>query len=111
MQSIIPSSLTELPACLERRSDGAIVVRGHRVTLFALVDFIKTKSSAVADLLEAFPTLSRDLIWDILHFYSSHSAAVEAYYGEQLEIAAKNEKPYSGPSLEELKRRRQAKQQ
>jgi hypothetical protein len=101
-----------LPSFLEKRVDGAIVVRGHRVTLFSILEFIiaNPPAAGVLSLTNAFPTIPQDLMWKILTFYINNPDAIRAYFYEQQDVAANNERlhPYVGPSLTELRRRRQA---
>jgi uncharacterized protein (DUF433 family) len=97
----------DLPPFLHRRTDGAIVVSGHRITLFAILE--KSQAGAgIAEILNAFPTLDGDIVWQILRFSSANRLAIEAYYQQQLEIATANERPYTGPTLEKLRQRRRS---
>ena len=68
-------SESRLPACLEQRADGAIVVTGHRVTLFAVLCAARELQgrgevlSAVA-LTEYFPSIAAKKLDEVLEFIS-----------------------------------------
>lgn len=97
-----------LPSFLERRSDGAIVFRGHRITLHVYLEEAQGKS--VSEIQGMFPTLSDGEIRAALQFWASARSTVNEYLGEQRELARENARlyPYTGPSVAELRQRRAA---
>ena len=98
-----------LPACVETRSDGAIAIRGHRVTLFVLLSSIYDDATMDVDQLQsAFPTIPRQDLLEVIRF--SSDARARAYYEQQRQSAEKNRTQVGmeGPSMEELRRRREA---
>lgn len=98
-----------LPNFLIDHPDGEIRLTGHRIGLFHVVVHHNDGESPEA-LHKRFPTLPIDLIRDVLTFYREHEAEIDAYvrdYEAELdrqEAAA----PSAGPSLAELRRRRDA---
>jgi hypothetical protein len=104
-----------LPECLQRRDDGAIVVAGHRVTLFAFLEAIEELGqssipvtlSALSDL---FPSVATETIASVLQFVALNPVAIGHYRRNELLIAQRNaaDFPYIGPSLESLRQRRSA---
>jgi uncharacterized protein (DUF433 family) len=100
---VCPISCGELPDCLVQRDDGAIVVRGHRISLFVLLDRIRAGATA-RKLRDEFPTLPADAIKCIIAFCKSHPRECDEYFAWwEARIATMDD---LGPSLSELKRRR-----
>ncbi|MBI1901956.1 MAG: hypothetical protein HYS13_12705 [Planctomycetia bacterium] len=97
----------DLPPCLERRSDGAIVVRGHRVALSSILECLdQEKQISLPRLKTIFPTISADVLADVLAFCFRHAVEVRRYHDECEEVALAHRRAHASvPSLEELRRR------
>ena len=104
-----------LPEFLQRRDDGAIVITGHRVTLFAFLEAAaELEQSGIPDTVSAlsdlFPTVATETIANVLQFVALNPVAIGQYRRNELLIAQRNatEFRYTGPSLESLRQRRSA---
>jgi uncharacterized protein (DUF433 family) len=115
MSNAISSTLV-LPPFLHERDDGAIVVRGYRITLFAILEAKaelqrqnKDWAATAAAVADEFPSVSVETIADVLQFCSQNPGPVGQYFAEETAIAERNalDHPYTGPALEELRRRRE----
>jgi hypothetical protein len=115
MSNAISSTLA-LPPFLHERDDGAIVVRGHRITLFAILEAMaewqktnKGQAATAAAIADEFSSVPIETIADVLQFCAQNSVPVGQYFAEATAITEHNaqEHPYSGPALEELRRRRE----
>lgn len=105
---------TPLPRFLEKRADGEIVMRGHRVKLFAVLEVIGNSGEASAiKLQERFPSIPAAVFEETLSFCSVYSDQVEEFYKEQLAVAEQNRSRlvYTGPSIGELRQRQKIRQQ
>jgi uncharacterized protein (DUF433 family) len=67
-----------LPDCLTRTTAGEILVAGHRIGLFQLVEHYNEGESAEM-LASRYPTLSLALVHRIIAFYLDNQAEVDAY--------------------------------
>jgi uncharacterized protein (DUF433 family) len=95
----------QLPAFLHEVEPGEIRLTGHRVGLYHVMDFYH-EGYTPEMLHEELPTLSLELIHQVLAFYREHQAEVDEYvawYRAELE-----RQRHSLPvvDLEELMRRR-----
>jgi hypothetical protein len=115
MSNAISSTLV-LPPFLDERDDGAIVVHGHRVTLFAILEAKaelqrqnQDRAVTAAAIADEFPSISVETIADVLQFCTRNPIPVGQYFAEETAIAEQNalEHPYTGPTLEQLRRRRE----
>ena len=115
MSNAISSTLA-LPSFLHEREDGAIAIRGSRITLFAILEAKAEllrkngdQAAIVAAITDEFPSVPAETIADVLEFCAQNSAPVGRYFAEETAIAERNaqEHPYTGPSLDELRRRRE----
>jgi uncharacterized protein (DUF433 family) len=61
---------------------GEIMVTGHRIGLYHVIFYHKEGQSA-AMLHETFPTLSAELLEDILRFYEQNREEVDAYVARE----------------------------
>jgi uncharacterized protein (DUF433 family) len=97
-----------LPDFLTQDDHGYIHVAGHRVGLGDVVHYYRQGDSP--EMLHArFPTISLPLCHKIIAFYLENQAAVDEYCATQAEeIARQRDAARSGPSLEELRQRREA---
>jgi uncharacterized protein (DUF433 family) len=98
----LPEFLTEWPY-------GEIVLSGHRIGLYHVVRHYQDGES-VEQLHERYPTLSLELIRNVLAFYENNRAEVDAYVArEQEEIARQRAASPPAVSREELLHRFEAK--
>lgn len=95
----------ELREQLEVRSDGAFVVRGHRVSVQLLLQAWSDRLTAAA-IHDRFPTIATDLIERLGKFATEKPAAVAHWLAVE-ELAAERHctEATRGPSLEELRSR------
>jgi uncharacterized protein (DUF433 family) len=70
-----------LPGFLTRWPSGEIVVTGHRIGLFSIIDRYQQGLSA-EQIHAEFPTLELDTIRSVLAFHADHRADVEKYVSE-----------------------------
>lgn len=101
-----------LPACLALRKDGAVVVTGHRVTLFAFLDAVndlKRRQLAItpSQLEPIFPTIDRRRLDEVLEFIAQNPAKVQQYLERQRHDAEENRKQHTsiGPAIDLLRQR------
>ena len=95
-----------LPKFLCDHPDGEIRLKGHRIGLYTIVRDYQEGMTA-DQMAEEYPTLSRDLLDNVIQFYLQNRTAVDTYleeYREKLD-RLKVTLPQKGPDLEELKRR------
>jgi uncharacterized protein (DUF433 family) len=71
----------DLPDFLTLWPKGEIVVTGHRIGLYSLIDLAE-RGCGPDEIRAEFPTLDRDLIRKVLAFRESHRAEVDAYIAE-----------------------------
>jgi len=96
-----------LPSCIETRGDGAIAIRGHRVTLYVLLDAIYGKTGVgLVQLQSFFPTIDRENLVEVMEY--SQRPEARAFYEGHRRVAAENREQISatGPSLRDLRNRR-----
>jgi uncharacterized protein (DUF433 family) len=97
-----------LPDFLTRDRYGEIRLKGHRIGLYHLVFFHNQGESSEA-LVRRFPSLSRELVDKVLAFYHANQGEVDAYVAAcQAEIDRQRAAAPAGPSLADLRRRREA---
>jgi uncharacterized protein (DUF433 family) len=98
----------ELPDFLTRNRYGEIRLTGHRIGLLHLVDRYHEGNSREA-ILGDYPTLSLALIDKVIAFYLDHQAEMDAYIAAaRAEIERQAGAPSPGPTMVELRRRREA---
>lgn len=97
-----------LPPELERRDDGAIVVRGHRVSLHLILDAVY-QGAATKEICERFPDIPVAKVQQVLDFCRQHAGPVRRYYEQQQSLARQYcDAEHRGRSLNELRERRTA---
>src|SRR5690242_19204543 len=97
-----------MPEFMARDDHGYIHLRDHRVGLQDIVHFYHEGDSPEMLRLR-FPTLSLPLIHKVLAFYLENTTDVDAYCRQQAaEVARQRAAASTRPSLEELRRRREA---
>ncbi len=97
-----------LPVFLTEWPDGEIMLTGHRISLYHVVSRYKEGLSA-EQLLEYYPTLSLELINQVLGFYHDNQAEVDAYVADYREELDRQAAAAPRVNLEELRRRYEAK--
>jgi uncharacterized protein (DUF433 family) len=96
----LPDFLTEWPY-------GEIVLTGHRIGLFHVIEDHNAGYSPER-LHEEFPTLSLELIDKVLAFYRENRAEVDAYMARCQEQVERNRRAGKTLDVGELKRRMRA---
>jgi uncharacterized protein (DUF433 family) len=94
----------DLPDFLTRLPNGEIVVTGHRVGLFSLIDRHQRGLSA-EQIHDEFPTLETDAIRGALAFHAEHRAEVENYVSDYRADLDRQEAEFE-PSKAQLEVRR-----
>ncbi|MBC7852790.1 MAG: antitoxin family protein [Pirellulaceae bacterium] len=104
-----PPTWPDLPPELVRNSDGGIVARGTRISLFIVLEY-HFKGDSWAELESMFPTVSSG-DWPRIAAYVQHNEnALRLYYEEQDRIAESKRTPTPpGLTLEGLRERFQKK--
>jgi uncharacterized protein (DUF433 family) len=101
-----------LPEVLVEWPDGEIMLKGHRISLYHVID--KYQGGLTPEqILEEYPTLSLEKIYSVLAFYHENKAEVDEYvanYRAELDRQEANAPP-PRVTLEELRRRYEAKKQ
>jgi hypothetical protein len=97
-----------LPEFLTQDDHGYIHLLGQRVGLNDLVHFYLEGDSA--EMLQLrFPTVPLPLVHKVIAFYLENQEVADTYCQQQAaEVARQRAAAPSGPSLEELRRRREA---
>ncbi len=67
-----------LPDFLQRGSLGEILLKGHRISLYDVVTHYNAGYSELM-LAETFPSLSLDLIRDVISFYRKNEQEIDEY--------------------------------
>ncbi len=100
-----------LPEFLVDHPDGEIRLAGSRIGLYHVI-FFHRRDFTPEMLHEQFPTLSVPLLRQVLTFYRENQAEVDDYVDRyQAEIDDLRASAPKGPSLEELRRRLEARRQ
>jgi uncharacterized protein (DUF433 family) len=68
----------DLPDFLTQWPKGEIVLTGHRIGLYSVIDLLE-RGCGPDEICEEFPTLNLDLIGQVIAFHDSHRAEVDAY--------------------------------
>jgi uncharacterized protein (DUF433 family) len=99
---------TVLPPELERRDDGAIVVRGHRVSLHLILEMV-FQGAGTREICERFPDIPAAKVDALLEFCRQHAEPIRRYYEQQQSVARQYcDVEHRAPSLTELRERRTA---
>ena len=97
-----------LPPELERRDDGAIVLSGHRISLYLILDLLN-QGGGPKEICERFPDVPVAKVQQVLEFCRQHAGLVRRYYEEQQSLAQQTcDAEHRGPSINELRARRTA---
>jgi uncharacterized protein (DUF433 family) len=99
----------QLPDFLSQDKYGWIHITGHRIGLTDVVFWYREGDSP--EMLHArFPTVPVPLFYKVIGFYLENQAEADAYVNHSLAESERQRAsaPNHGPSLEELKRRREA---
>ena len=99
-----------LPAFLTEWPYGEIMVTGHRIGLYHVI-FYHNLGQSAAMLHEQFPTLSVELLQEILAFYDTHRVEVDAYMKRCQDEIDRQRTTGKHLDLAELKRRWKERQQ
>jgi uncharacterized protein (DUF433 family) len=103
--------LEPLPDIFHRDADGEIRLAGHRIRLIDVAARYEEGHSPEAIVLEHYPTLALAQVYGALAFYLAHEQEVRELMGQNAQsISELQSRPRKGPTLEELKRRMEAKQ-
>ena len=98
----------ELPDFLWQGKYGEIRLTGHRIGLYTVIRTYNEGRSA-EQIHEEFPTLPVELVRDVIAFYHANRAEVDRYVAAvDAELDRQEAMPRQGPTLEELRRRREA---
>src|SRR5262249_7256964 len=99
-----------LPDFLTMHQFGDIRITGHRIGLFHIAEQYRDGMTA-EQIYEQYDTLELDLIKKVIDFYLANRAEVDRYVDEcRAEITRQESEPRKGPSLEELLRRKAARE-
>jgi uncharacterized protein (DUF433 family) len=71
----------DLPDFLTLWPGGEIVLTGHRIGLYSVIDLAE-QGSGPEEIHKEFPTLDLDLIGRVIGFHDSHRAEVDAYVAD-----------------------------
>jgi uncharacterized protein (DUF433 family) len=71
----------DLPHFLTRWPNGEIVLTGHRIGLYSVIDRYQ-RGHSPDQIHDEFPTLEPDLIRGVIAFREAHQAEVDAYVAE-----------------------------
>lgn len=97
-----------LPEFLSQEGRGYLHLHGHRIGLDDVVHFYREGESPEMIHLR-FPTVPVPLLYKVIAFYLENQAEVDGYCQQQAAaIARQRADAPSGPSVEELRRRRAA---
>jgi uncharacterized protein (DUF433 family) len=96
------------PDWLTQDPDGHIHLTGHRISMEDIVYFFSQGDSP--EMLHCrFPTVALPLFYKVIAFYLENAAEVDEYCAKAAAaVAEERAKPQPGPSLAELRRRREA---
>ena len=97
---------TDLPRCLERRDDGAIVLRGHRIKLYQFLEKY-SQASTLEELRQTFPTISDVLLREVIAYCRDHDEECNTYFAQQKRhLEQLSRQIPNAPSLDELRGRK-----
>lgn len=95
----------ELPDFLDRWPNGEVVLKGHRIVLYSIIDRLREGQGPGA-IHDEFPSLNPAVIQGLIEFYGAHRAELDAYaadYRADLEKQAAASRP--GPGVRRVRRR------
>jgi hypothetical protein len=79
------------------------------VTLFAILEVLySSEGDSITKLQNAFPTLSNEILAEVMKFFEANEVEMREFFAEQSQIAEENRAQFAdaGPSLEQLRARR-----
>jgi hypothetical protein len=93
----------ELPDCLERLPDGSVRIKGHRVSLYDMLDHLFSYQGE-EDLQSLFPTVPYSKLTAVRAFCMRNHLPLREYHAEQTRLAdeARRDQNYTGPTRQEL---------
>jgi uncharacterized protein (DUF433 family) len=94
----------DLPDFLTRSPNGEIVVTGHRIGLFSIIDRYQ-QGLSVEQLRDEFPTLETEAIRGAVAFHAEHRAEVDKYVSDYRAELERQEAEFE-PSTAQLEVRR-----
>jgi uncharacterized protein (DUF433 family) len=96
------------PECLTRDADGHIHLTGHRIGLEDVLHFYLQGDSP--EMLHCrFPSVALPVFYKVIAYYLENQETADTYLAAALATSAqKRAEAQPGPSLEELRRRRDA---
>lgn len=75
----ITVELPPFPDCIEKTSDGAIRVAGHRVSLYLILDAIFL-GAPIREIRSMYPTIAAQQLWDVIVFCNQHVQTMRRYH-------------------------------
>ena len=100
--------LPDMPGVLERREDGYIKFRGTRIALYLVLDRYFAGASA-DEIHEAFPSVPRAALDEVLSYTASHRDVARVHLDQQMAIGNLYcDLSKRGPGIEVLRQRFQA---
>ena len=70
-----------LPACVETRDDGKVVVRGHRVSLHLILD-AHYSGLSIDEIHDRYPSVPREAVREIMEFCGEHDEELRQFHAE-----------------------------
>ncbi len=102
------------PEVVEVHPNGKVVVAGHRVSLFQIMealDDLGEQPYAVRALCERYPTIAPEQMAEVVNFLRLYELDLRGYYAREKRIAETTirrlQKKPPGPTRDELRRRRE----
>ncbi len=75
----ITVELPPFPGFIEKTSDGAIRVAGHRVSLYLILDAIFL-GTPIHEIRSMYPTIAAQQLWDVIVFCNQHLETMRKYH-------------------------------
>ena len=94
-----------LPAGVETRDDGNVVVRGHRVSLFLILQS-HYEGVEVEEIHERYPSVPMSTLREIVEFCRDNDEEMRQFYAEQEAERQRIAGTVETPSLRDLRRRK-----
>lgn len=100
------AAITELPNVLEKHGDGGIVVRGHRISLHLILEFIHSGLNA-KEIQQRLPSIPPPDLDEIIDWCRRNEELMNRYLEfQQIIVQATCDDDHRGPALDELRSRR-----
>lgn len=94
-----------LPACVETREDGSIVVRGHRVSLYLILQ-AHYEGLAVDGIHERYPSIPLSSIREIADYCRDNGEMMRQFFAEQVADHQRVAETVETPDLRDLRHRK-----